>query len=125
MIAQQHIFEHSIEIPTVVQENIPTHVVSTIEVLSGAQSRNNNGISEYRLQMEKPSLPKFSGVIREYATFKSGFKHNLEARYGKRESLTILRSTLHGKPLDMIKGIGLDYDAAWEYLDSIWQPKIC
>ena len=27
---------------------------------------------------------------------------------------------LHRKPLDLIKGIDTDYDAAWEYLDSIY-----
>ncbi|KAK3735362.1 hypothetical protein QZH41_000452 [Actinostola sp. cb2023] len=30
-----------------------------------------------------------------------------------------------GKPLDLIKGIGTDYDAAWDYLDSIYgDPRV-
>ena len=70
--------------------------------------------------MEKPKLPKFFGDVREYAIFKSDFKHAIEARYTKRDSITFLRTCLHGKPLDLIKGINTYYDAAWEYLDSIY-----
>ena len=32
----------------------------------------------------------------------------------------MLRTCLQEKPLELIKGIGSDYDAAWEYLDSIY-----
>ena len=70
--------------------------------------------------MEKPKLPKFYGDVREYAIFKADFKHAIEARYSKRDSATYLRACLQGKPLELIKGIGSDYDAAWEYLDSIY-----
>ena len=34
--------------------------------------------------------------------------------------MTFLRTCLEGKPLELIKGIGSDYDAAWEYLDSVY-----
>ena len=71
-------------------------------------------------KMEKPKLPKFAGDVREYAIFKADFKHAIEAWYTKRDSITFLGTCLHGKPLDLIKGIGTDYDAAWEYLDSIY-----
>ena len=71
-------------------------------------------------KMEKPKLPKFAGDVREYAIFKEDFKHAIEARYTKRDSITFLRTCLHGTPIDLIKGIGTDYDAAWEYLDSIY-----
>ena len=71
-------------------------------------------------KMEKPKMPKFSGDVREYAIFRSDFKHAIEARYTKRDAITFLRTCLQGKPLDLIKGIGSDYDAAWEYLDSIY-----
>jgi hypothetical protein len=70
--------------------------------------------------MEKPKLPKFAGDVREYAIFKADFKHAIESRYSKRDSITLLRTCLKDKPLDLIKGIGSDYDAAWEYLDSIY-----
>ena len=70
--------------------------------------------------MEKPKFPKFAGDVREYAIFKADFKQAIEVRYTKRDSITFLRTCLHGKPLDLIKGIGTDYDAAWEYLDSIY-----
>ena len=39
---------------------------------------------------------------------------------GKRDAMTFLRTCLEGKPLELIKGIGSDYDAAWEYLDSVY-----
>ena len=71
-------------------------------------------------KMEKPKMPKFSGDVREYAIFRSDFKHAIDARYSKRDAITFLRTCLQGKPLDLIKGIGSDYDAAWEYLDSIY-----
>ena len=44
----------------------------------------------------------------------------METRYGKRDAITLLRSSLQGKPVELIKGICQDYDAAWEYLDSIY-----
>ncbi len=71
-------------------------------------------------QMEKPKLPKFTGDVREYAIFKADFKHAIESRYSKRDSITLLRTCLKDKPLELIKGIGSDYDAAWEYLHSIY-----
>ena len=71
-------------------------------------------------KMEKPKLAKFAGDVGEYAIFKADFKHAIEGRYTKRDSITFLRTCLHGKPIDLIKGIGTDYDAAWEYLDSIY-----
>ena len=71
-------------------------------------------------KMEKPKMPKFLGDVREYTIFRSDFKHAIEARYTKRDAIAFLRTCLQGKPLDLIKGIGSDYDAAWEYLDSIY-----
>jgi hypothetical protein len=44
----------------------------------------------------------------------------VDKRYGKRDAITLLRTCLQGKPLELIKGIGSDYDAAWEYLDTIY-----
>ena len=73
------------------------------------------------LKMEKPKILKFSGDVREYAIFRSDFKHAIDARYSKRDAITFLRFYLPTKkPLDLITGIGSDYDAAWEYLDSIY-----
>ena len=47
-------------------------------------------------------------------------KRKQDKGYSKRDAITILRANLHGKPLELIKGIGQDYDAAWEYLESIY-----
>lgn len=69
-------------------------------------------------KMEKPKLPKFAGDVREYAIFKADFKHAIEVRYTKRDSITFLRTCLHGKPLDLIKGIGTDLTP----LGNIWIP---
>ena len=62
-------------------------------------------------------MPKFAGDVREYAIFRSDFKHTIESKYSKRDAITFLRSCLEYKPMALIKGIGSDYDAAWEYLD--------
>ncbi|KAJ8036637.1 hypothetical protein HOLleu_20672 [Holothuria leucospilota] len=70
--------------------------------------------------MEKPKMPKFGGNVRDYHIFKSDFTHMVGKVYSKRDSITILRSALYGKPLEMVRGIGSDYDAAWEYLDSVY-----
>ena len=71
-------------------------------------------------QASKAKLPVFSGSVHEYAIFKSDFKHAIEPRYTKRDVMTLLRMCLKEKPLELIKGIGTDYDTAWEYLDSIY-----
>jgi len=47
-------------------------------------------------------------------------KHAIESQYSRRDAITFLRICLQGKPLELIKGIGSDYDAASEYLDSIY-----
>ena len=65
-------------------------------------------------------MPKFLGDVRDYAIFRSDFKHVIDARYSKRDAITFLHTCLQGKPLDLIKGIGSDYNAVWEYLDSIY-----
>ena len=71
-------------------------------------------------KLEKPKLPTFSGDVREYAIFRSNFKHAIEARYTKRDAITMLRTCLKDKPLELIRGIGSDYEAAWSYLDAIY-----
>ena len=71
-------------------------------------------------KVEKPKMPKFSGDVREYAIFRADFKYAIRSRYSKRDAMTFLRTCLEGKPLELIKGIGSDYDAAWEYLDSVY-----
>lgn len=65
-------------------------------------------------------MPKLTGDVREYAIFRADFKHAIEFRYSKSDSITFLRGCLQGHPLDLIKGISSDYDAAWDYLDSIY-----
>ncbi len=65
-------------------------------------------------------MPKFNGDVREYAIFKSDFKHIIGLKYSNRDAITFLRTALTGKPLEMIKSIGSDYTAAWDYLDSIY-----
>jgi hypothetical protein len=70
--------------------------------------------------MEKSKMPRFSGDVREYSIFRDDFKHAIESRYSKRAAMTYLRARLQGKPLELIKGIGTDYNGAWQYLDSIY-----
>ena len=65
-------------------------------------------------KMEKPKMPKFAGDVREYPIFRGDFKHVIESCHSKRDSITFLRTCLQGKPLDLIKEIGPEYDAAWD-----------
>lgn len=84
-------------------------------------SKKDNSTSEAcAFKIEKPKMPKFNGDVREYAIFKSDFKHIIGTRFNNRDAITLLRSALTGKPLDLIKGIGSDYNSAWDYLDSIY-----
>ncbi|XP_046856139.1 uncharacterized protein LOC124449243 [Xenia sp. Carnegie-2017] len=120
------ISEESVNTPTEVsptnEENFPNQITSQSEV----KNESENTRSPCGFQMEKPKLPKFSGEVREYAIFRADFKHAIESRYRKRDSITLLRTCLKEKPLELTKGIGSDYDAAWEYLDSIYRdPRRC
>lgn len=74
----------------------------------------NSSKSECAFRIEKPKMSKFCSDIRDYVIFKSDFKHLVETRYSKRDAIILLRASLQGKPLELIKGIGQDYDAAWE-----------
>ena len=80
----------------------------------------NSGQIACGFKMEKPKMPRFSGDVRDYAIFRADFKHAIDTRYSKRDAISLLRTSLQGRPLDLIKGIGTDYDAAWGYLDSIY-----
>ena len=42
------------------------------------------------------------------------------SKYFKRDAITLLRTCLVGKPLQLIQGLGNDLEAAWAYLDSIY-----
>lgn len=64
-------------------------------------------------------MPRFSGDVRDYAIFRADFKHAIDSRYNKRDAISLLRLSLQGRPLDLIRGIGTDYGTAWNYLDSV------
>ena len=63
-------------------------------------------------KLEKPKLPVFAGNVLDYAIFRSDFKHAVEAKYSKTDAITLLGTCFLDKPLELIKGLGSDYDAA-------------
>ena len=65
-------------------------------------------------------MPNFTGDVRVYAIFKSDFEHIIGSKYSNRDAIALLRTTLTRKLLEMIKDIGSDYNAAWDYLDSVY-----
>ena len=81
---------------------------------------NVSGFTACGFRMEKPKFPQLSGDVREYVIFRADFKHAIESRSAKRDAITLLCTWLTDKPLDLIRGIGYDYEAAWEYLESIY-----
>ena len=98
-----------------------TQTVMQTTGTNGMQGKNATGEQlSCNFKLEKPKLPKFTGDVREYAIFRSDWKHIVDTRYAKRDAITLLRANLSDKPLELIKGIGTDYDAAWEYLDAIY-----
>ena len=90
---------------------------SSLNYSEHSTSTTHAGACTFKL--EKPKLPVFAGNVRDYTSFRSDFKHAIEAKYSKRDAITLLRTCLRDKPLELIKGLGSDYDAAWEYLDAI------
>ena len=91
--------------------NVETNGSTVSEVVKeGSESVEVIKKETCSFKMEKPKMPKFSGDVREYAIFRSDFKHASDARYSKRDAITFLRTCLQGKPLDLIKGIGSDYN---------------
>ena len=89
-------------------------------VATGAGSATSTGSHTRLFKIEKPQLPKFSGDVRDYLMFKRDFKEFVETHYTTREAVTILRSSLTGKPLDLVRGLSDDYNATWRYLDSVY-----
>lgn len=83
-------------------------------------TNSNSAIGACSFNMEKPKMPKFTGDVREYAIFHADFNHAIESKYSKRDAITFLLTCQQNKLLELIKGIGSDYDAAWDYLDSIY-----
>ena len=68
---------------------------------NGMQAKNATGEQlSCQLKLEQPKLPKFTGDIREYAIFRSDWKHIVDTRYAKRDAITLLRANLSDKPLD-------------------------
>lgn len=114
------------------QPSNENNVMNSASKHDGEQGSNNPKTSQESnagyacaFKIEKPKMPKFYGDIREYTTFRSDFRHVIGSRYNDRDAITFLRAALSGKPLDLIKGIGSDYHAAWDYLDSIYgDPRV-
>ena len=99
--------------------NVQTGASNNLETtnISAGTMKNEQSCS---FQMEKSKFPKFSGDVREYVIFRADFKHTIELRYSERDAITLLRTCLKEKPLELIQGIGSDYGTAWHYLNSIY-----
>ena len=69
---------------------------------AGGYEINDNGASKSGtcgFKMEKPKMPKLAGDVREYAIFRTDFKHAIESKYNERDATTYLRTCLPEKPL--------------------------
>ena len=64
-------------------------------------------------KLEKPKVTVFAGNVRDYAIFRSDFKHAIEAKYTKRDAITLLRTYLRDKPLELIRHCGTRYYAIY------------
>ena len=106
--------------PPAAQAPQPVNAVTDSPVNHANEQPERSMNQTCSFKMQKPKIPKFSGDVRQYAIFRADFKYAIESRDSKRDAMTFLRTCLKGKPLELIKGIGSDYDAAWEYLDSVY-----
>ena len=79
----------------------------------------SNAISECSFKIEKPKVSKFSGNIKQYTMFKSDFIHIVHSKYSKSDEITLLRTCLVRKPLQLTQDLSNDLEATWAYLDSI------
>ena len=65
-------------------QNLALNNVESVVQTTGTPFVVNEAKSDYAactLKLEKPKLPIFSGNIRDYAIFRSDFKHMIEANY--------------------------------------------
>ena len=125
--ADPEIHADSVQVITTVQtaDHTPINAegkVNNITPTAGTEKVQQSPIEAgaCTFKLEKPKLPVLAGNVRNYALFRSDFKHAIEAKYSKRDSIPLLRTCLRDKPLELIKGIGSDYDAAWEYLEAFY-----
>ena len=81
--------------------------VDKFEIIS-EKSKVDTKINPCAFKVEKPKLPKFKGDVTDYVVFRADFNHAV--------AITILRSSLKGKPLELIEGI----EAAWDYLNLVY-----
>ena len=100
-------------------EAINDVINSTLNYFGPSTGTTHAGICTFKL--EKPKLPVFAGNVRAYAIFRLDFKDAIEAKCSKRDAITLHRTCLRDKPLELIKGLGSDYDAAC----YLWRPTIC
>ena len=68
--------------------------------------QENSGSATYGFRMEKPKMPRFTGDEGDYAIFRSDFKHTIDTRFSKKDAISLLQTSLQGRPLELIKGIG-------------------
>ena len=54
-------------------------------------------------KLEKPKVSVFTGNVRDYAIFRSAFKNAIDAKYTKKDAITLLRTYLRDKSLEPIK----------------------
>ncbi|XP_033646409.1 uncharacterized protein LOC117305639 [Asterias rubens] len=95
------------------------------EVEQQQTPKTSTASCKLRPRLERPKMPTFNGDVRDYHTFKDDFKHMIDPMYSPRDAVSILRNSLTGKPLELLKGIGTDYSACWEYLDMYYgDPRV-
>ena len=79
------------------------------EVVSSVNNNRNSFNATCGFKTEKPKMPRFAGDVRDYAIFRSDFKQVVGTRCSKRDTISFLRSSLQGRPLELIKGIVYRY----------------
>ena len=83
-------------------ETAPTQ--ETVHVSGNGHSIDaNNPVSSAStscgFKLEKPKMPRFAGDVREYASFRSDFRHAVDSRFSKRDAISLLCTSLQGKAL--------------------------
>ena len=73
-------------------------------------------IPPLKLRTESAPLPKFSGDVQQYFSFKRDFTYLVEGQYAPQASLYLLRNCLGPKPAEWIQG-EIEYSEAWATLD--------
>ena len=94
---------------------IDAPIQNSADVDTHSRTGSNRSMS---VHVKKLEAPKFSGKIREFPTFVKDYRHYMEPAYG--DDAYALRNCLSEKALEIIIGVGDDYEKIWKRVPTVF-----